>query len=148
MKKIKLTRNKIVIVDNEDFQRVSQYRWSLLNDKYATTWLKGLMHRFILGVSEGIIIDHINGNGLDNRKSNLRICSHVDNCRNRKMSKRNKSGYRGVHKSGNSWISQIGIDGKRVYLGSFATVEEAANAYDNAAKENYGEFARLNERNN
>jgi len=91
-------------------------------------------------------VDHINGNPLDNRRENLRICTRAQNTCNRKAVVNSKSGYKGVTKKNSSrkWIPEIRKDGKKLYLGSYNTPEEAAKAYDKAAKEIFGEFAKLN----
>lgn len=90
--------------------------------------------------------DHINGNTLDNRKENLRICSIAENGRNRKIQKNNTSGYSGVSymKGVCKWQATICVNKNKIYLGVFETAEESARAYDSAAKEYFGEFARLN----
>ncbi len=95
---------------------------------------------------KGFDIDHINGDGLDNRKSNLRICKHGENQYNSKMPKNNTSGYKGVYwdKRRNKWISQININGKHVYIGQFINAIDAANAYDKAAMQYHKEFAKPN----
>lgn len=91
-------------------------------------------------------VDHINGDGLDNRKSNLRICNGSQNRCNKGKPKNNTSGYKGVtwHTPNKKWVAQIAVNGKHSYIGSFKTKEEAAKAYNKKAKELHGEFARLN----
>ena len=91
-----------------------------------------------------LIVDHINGNVLDNRKCNLRLCTRAENARNAKKPKSNTSGYIGVSKSGKKWQAQISLNGKTHYLGTFEDKIEAARARDRKAIELYGEFARLN----
>lgn len=128
-------------------------RW---DDGY--TWRRSEhMHRMIMNAPNGKHVDHINGNTLDNRKCNLRLATPKENSRNgRKGTYAGSpctSKYKGAYlytqkhpKYGeySYWRSQIVVDGKHIYLGSFETEEEAARAYDNAAKEHFGEFARLN----
>jgi hypothetical protein len=159
MKTIKLTQEKSTIVDDEDFERLSQMKWHALYNKnnesfYAhhSVYRKGKsptvvrMHRYVLGnIDSRLKVDHKNGNTLDNRKENLRICNTVENGRNRtKKNKLNTSGYRGVSKVKNStlkiWVAKLFINGKSKHVGSFETAEEAAKAFDKAAIENYGEF--------
>lgn len=92
-----------------------------------------------------LVVDHINGNVLDNRKCNLRVCTHAENMRNiTKRRKGNTSGYTGVSKCGKRWAASIGDRGKTIYLGSFGNKEEAARARDLKAIELHGEFASLN----
>lgn len=102
------------------------------------------LHRLMVACPEGLFVDHINGNGLDNRRSNLRICTHAENMRNRKTHSNNKSGYKGVYfdKDGSRWRAQIRAEGKKHSLGSFDTPEKAYEAYLSASKELHGEFAR------
>ncbi len=106
------------------------------------------MHREILGLDHGDRrqVDHINGDGLDNRKENLRICDTSKNVINRSIGKINTSGYKGVNwrKKSKKWVARIGFNNKRIYLGDFNNKEDAARAYDTAALKYYGEFAKLN----
>lgn len=149
------------IVDEEDFAWVNKIRWHATDSLYVQTNVRirpgrigafkcKKMHRLLMGEPKGLFVDHINGDVLDNRKSNLRICKSIENSRNSKISKANTSGFKGVvwHKASNSWIAQIGIDinskRKMVHLGCFPLKEDAARAYDKAAREHYGEFARPN----
>jgi len=160
MKKIKLTQGKFAFVDDEDYQELSRHRWcSQVGQStfYAVRrfWLKyekkyegELMHRRILGLkhADGKKVDHINGNGLDNRKQNLRICSQAENLCNSKVRRDNTSGYKGVswHRNRRKWQAHIGVDGKLVYLGIFPDSRQAAAAYNRAALAYHGQFARLN----
>ena len=104
------------------------------------------MHRLIMDAPKGMDIDHINGNPLDNRKSNLRICTRAENMRNRGAQKNNTSGYKGVGwcKHRKKWHAQIKHNGKQIYIGRYKDKEEAARAYDAKAKELHGEYAHLN----
>jgi len=104
------------------------------------------MHRLILNPPAGITIDHINGNGLDNRRENLRLAGRGQNQCNRGKQSNNTSGFKGVtwHKNLNKWEAGISISGKRYHVGFYKTPEAAARAYDDAAKKYHGEFARLN----
>lgn len=106
------------------------------------------IHRLIMKVNNSkLSVDHINGNGLDNRKENLRICSHKENLRNSRKPKNNTSGYKGVSwdKSRNRWKAYIIFDYKFKYLGRFKIKKDAALAYNKAAKDLFGEFAKLND---
>lgn len=149
----------VAIVDDEDFYRISAFKWyahqSSASQFYARrdyringVKYKVYMHRFIMKVDEETIqVDHINGNRLDNRKENLRICSNQQNSRNKRvMRSDNTSGYRGVDyrkdpRYKNKWSARITLpSGKKKHLGQFPTAEAAARAFDRAAKEIYGEF--------
>jgi hypothetical protein len=148
MKTIELTQGYVALVDDEDFDALSQHRWHAVRGKdtvYAR-WGKVYLHRVIMNAQKGQEVDHINGDGLDNRKANLRICSHSENLRNQKVSRANKYGYRGVgwHKQKDRFRAYIKQSGNMIHLGLFETAEEAALAYDMAAKQYHGEFARLN----
>lgn len=103
------------------------------------------LHRMIANCPEGYFVDHINGNGLDNRRSNLRICTHAENMRNRRIHRNNKSGYKGVYfdpSRGGRWRAQIRAKGKKHCLGSFDSPESAYKAYLAASKALHGSFAR------
>ena len=112
----------------------------LRTDDGAHRWVA--MHRLIAGAVDGEVVDHINGDGLDNRRSNLRRCSHRENMRNRRG--HGKRPFKGVEARGNRWRASIMLDGKAINLGRFDTAIEAAVAYDIGARERHGTFARLN----
>lgn len=137
------------VIDADDYEKVSKYTWTKLNTGYFITTSKRkqiLLHRFVTDCHGNEIVDHINNNCSDNRKSNLRIRSHSEKQANQKLSKNNTSGVKGVsfHKSRGKWIASIEKDYKQHYLGSYSKLSDAANAYDKAAKEMFGEYARLN----
>jgi len=159
MKQIPLTQGKFALVDDEDFEYLNQFKWYAIKcDKtyyvcrkvYDKETKKGknlLMHRFVLGLTDPKIQgDHIDWNGLNNQRYNLRICSCAQNQRNKKARKGGSSKYIGVHwhKGGNKWQSRIKMDGNHISLGLFTDEIEAAKAYDKAAKFYHGEFASLN----
>lgn len=157
MKVIYLTNtNKTTLVDDEDYEKLSQYKWYISSCGYALRKgrkLKGekqgkaiYMHRLILNlVDSNRLTDHVSGNRLDNRKLNLRACNRQENAANSK-SRKGTSKYKGVywHKKGKKWVSGLKPKGKYVYLGCFDDEIEAAKAYDNKVKELFGEFAKTN----
>jgi len=149
---IQLSKGKFSKIDLEDRDRVGLIKWHAVCDGknfYAACCKRKdrpsmKLHRYIMYAKKGEHVDHINGDTLDNRKENLRICKHKENLKNQRIRKNNTSGYRGVYfnKSHKKWRAQIQDgEGNRKYLGSFSTPEEAAKAYDTAAKEIYGDFA-------
>jgi hypothetical protein len=153
VKKVKLTQGKVALVDDEDFERVNRFKWCAL--KHRARWYAGrrdgnrtaLMHRVIFGSLETHQqVDHINGDGLDNQRSNLRVCTSAQNRANSVMYRTNKSGYRGVsrHPSGLGWRACIKCNNKTRNLGRFEIPEQAAKRYDEEARRCFGEFARLN----
>lgn len=148
MKYIPLNKEKFALIDDEDFNLVSNYNWHFNESGYARTSTpkKLYMHRLILGAQKGQICDHINGNRLDNRQSNLRFCNQSENRKNQGLRSNNRSGYKGVSwaKEKKKWTVRIRINGKAKYLGYYIDKVEAAKVYNKYALENYGEFARLN----
>lgn len=150
---------RVAMVDDADFELVSRYRWHVReaahpglrsNGPYARahTYRNGRrvyiqMHNLIMGC---IGIDHANGDGLDNQRSNLRIATTAQNGANRRKQEGTSSVFKGVtwHKERRRWIAIIRIGGKRRHLGRFANEEDAARAYDAAAFAAWGEFAHLN----
>jgi len=157
MKKIKLTQGKFTLVDDEDYDDLSKHNWYVQKSRntfYAARRVKNsngnprlaLMHREIMGSPFGKKIDHIDEDGLNNQKQNLRICTNSQNQMNRGKTKVNTSGYKGVfwHELAKKWRAQISINNERIYLGLFDDVSEAAKAYNEAAVKFHGEFARLN----
>jgi hypothetical protein len=152
MKLIKLTQGRETIVDDEDYEYLNQWKWHFGSRRYAIRSIncskkKITMHSLLINCPKHKYIDHINGNPLDNRKINLRLCTTQENQRNRKSNETNKkiSKYKGVSKSLNKyWRSYIYLNGKQINIGSFKTEIEAAQAYNKKAIELFGEFARLN----
>ena len=150
---IKLTFGKFAIIDTADYGRVSQYNWCAVQDDrcwYANTFKKDgttlSMHRLITNAPKGIVVDHINHNGTDNRKSNLRLCTNSQNQQNRRPTRGSSSIYKGVHWCNfhKKFRARITHNGERLHLGYFDSEIDAAKAYDKKALELFGEFAYLN----
>ena len=157
-RRIPLTQGRFAIVDPQDYQRLSKYKWRLCRTRgknvlYAERsirlpggkYSRLLMHRQLIATPDGYVIDHINGCGLDNRRANLRLATVAQNAWNSK--KRNpRSGYKGVWFAGDKglWRAAIVCHGRRIHLGYFKDKIAAAKAYDAAARKYYKEFARLN----
>ena len=152
MKAISLTQGYSAIIDDEDYDKLMQYKWCY-NLGYASRSLKKenkkitiFMHRVVLDTPENMYTDHISGNELDNRRGNLRIGTKSQNMANSRIRVNNTSGYKGVHwhKLLSKWRAVIWYLGKPIHIGLFLTKEEAAKAYNNKAIEVHKEFARLN----
>ena len=158
MKKIKLTQGQFALIDNEDFERVSKYKWHADYNKttksyYAKTTpyighnkSKNIrMHRFIMNVPRVLQVDHINKNTLDNRKSNLRFCTREQNMWNSK-SRSGTSKYKGVSfdKQKKKWMARISSNRKIMHIGYYISQKDAAIAYNKKAKKIHGDFAFLN----
>lgn len=153
---ILLAGGQIALVDDCDVPLVSGIKWHVTTEGYVKGYVrrtaeraahKVMMHRLILGLSkddprEG---DHENLNRLDNRRLNLRVCTHSQNCCNKPLSPRNTSGYKGVtlDKRRNKWHARLRIKNQQISLGYHSTPEAAHAAYCEAAKKHFGEFARI-----
>lgn len=147
MREIKLTRGRVALVDDTDFEWLNQWKWTLLQDKYAHRnagggkWIR--MHRLIIGAPIGFHVDHINGDGLDNRRSNLRLCSASQNLMNRGANKNSRSGYKDIfwQKDRQRWFVQVMKDGRKYNGGRHKTLEEAIIKRNNLLNSLHKEFA-------
>jgi hypothetical protein len=151
--------DQIVIIDKDDWNIIEGYTWYphktnhsnliyiVCTERKNKTKRNIRINRLIMGANTyNKIVDHKNGNTLDNRKSNLRICTNAENTRNGSIGKHNTSGYKGVSwfYLNNKWRSTIVVNYKQISLGLFSKKEDAAKAYNKAAKKYHGEFAKLN----
>lgn len=154
---IQLGHGKVAVVDEDDFGLVSAHKWHLFRRRktvYAIAsvkladgkWTTLYMHRLIMGARLGFQIDHIDGDGLNNRKANLRFATSSQNNQNRRPIRRAQSGYKGVYWNNNQgkWYTQICINRKKIHLGYFSNKEEAARSYDESARRYFGKYARTN----
>ncbi len=157
VKQIPLTQGKFALVDDEDFSRLNQHKWcvaksgrngfravrGIRKDKRNVT---AYMHRVIMDAPKHLDVDHINHNPLDNRKCNLRTCTKSQNQHNQQLRKSGSSQFKGVvwDKCKNKWAAIIKLKTKQISIGRFNSEIEAAKAYDEKAKELFGEFACLN----
>ena len=155
MKQIPLTQGKFATVDDDDFDYLSQWKWcarktdgifyAVRNESRSVFPRKTLyMHRLVLNSPTDMHTDHVDGNGLNNTRANLRVCQNSENRRNHKRHSNNSTGFIGVTTRRGRFIAQIFLSGKHISLGSFNSPEEAARAYDIAALKYFGEFASLN----
>lgn len=153
MKLIPLTNGLFAKVDDEDFEWLSGFRWHSARG-YSTIYAKRKlnrraiwMHRYILGMNDPtLIVDHIDGNGLNNQRSNLRIATKQQNNLNSRVRKDCVSGFKGVHwnKGSRAWLVHVSINGTMKQVGQFNCPIEAAKFYDRLAVEIHGEFGKTN----
>lgn len=159
-KTIELTNGAKAIVDNDDYSKYVATTWNQDRRGYArrNTYIGGgrakpkyktiLLHRLIADAPSHMQVDHINGNPLDNRKSNLRLCTQAENCRNAAKRKNSRtSRYKGVcwDSESRKWLVQIQVNEHQTKIGRFHSETVAAESYNKAAKKYYGQFARLNQ---
>jgi hypothetical protein len=158
MKEIPLTKGFFALVDDEDYESLMKFKWyarEVHRSVYAERGCKVTngkreapgtlkMHRIIMNCPDGMQVDHINHNSLDNRKVNLRLCTPRQNQFNKRPIIKYGRRYMGVDNNGFSWVARIVVNYKKIYLGSHETEEAAAIAYNNAAIKHFGEFANLN----
>jgi hypothetical protein len=160
MGEIRLTNGDVALVDDDCVTLLEGYKWNCAvkklkhgESKYASAYVKNgdewdhlLMHRIIVGATKGVIVDHVDGNGINNHRYNLRIATHTQNMRNRQVTPGFTSVYKGVwwNKRDRVWQACIKCDGRTIHLGSFRTQEQAAVSYNEAARKYHGDFSLLN----
>lgn len=158
MKEIQITQGMKALIDDDDYESVSRYKWyrvrpaksRTLNYAAAKNYPDGgrstlLMHRLIINAPKGVVVDHIDGDGLNNQKTNLRLCTQGQNNFNSRINKTNTSGFIGVCPHGkNSYRAYISINNKTIHIGNFKDPKEAAKARNEVASRLRGEFAVLN----
>jgi hypothetical protein len=156
MKEIKLTQDKVALVDDENFEELNKHKWCAVkfgliyyavrktSKKESVKEQNVWMHRVINKTPSSMVTDHVDGNGLNNQKYNLRSCTTRENSRNRSSNKNNKSGFKGVslHKETNKWRARISIGDKNISLGLFDSPKLAHYAYTSACYKYHGEFAK------
>lgn len=147
MKTIELYHGQLALVDDADYEQLAKRKWHLSSNGYVITTMhfyedgkrmtrQPSMHRILMEAKPGQEIDHINRDKLDNRRSNLRFCSRVENLLNTKVRVDNRSGYKGVRWKTDKkmWLAEIGYSGKTLFLGHFAEIESAIQARQVAEK--------------
>ncbi len=153
-RRVELTRGYSAEVDAVDYERVAEFEWfagGVDGAVYAARHVRTpegqvtvYMHRLLADAPYGKVVDHANGNRLDNRRANLRVCEQAENMRNVPRPSHNTSGFKGVSATGERWRAYLTFQGKQRNLGTFDTAKEAALAYDRGAVEVFGGFARTN----
>ena len=161
MKMISLTQDKFAIVDDANYNSLNKYKWytfkslttcyAVRNAPISESGQRQIrMHNIILSPPKGVEVDHKNGNGLDNRISNLRFCNRSENKRSQRLSRDNTSGFKGVtlrsRVQKTVYVARIGVNKREIHLGYYPTLEAAARAYDRAALKYHGDFAMTNEK--
>lgn len=162
-REIPLTRGVVALVDDEDYAAMSAVKWFAHPSRrtngdmfwYAARMIPGrkdhergllMMHRVILNVPKGLVVDHIDGNGVNNTRANLRICTQAENMRNIRLRSDSRNPHKGVQwrPHANAYGVRVTVNHTTHWVGYFKDPEEAARARDEAAKRLHGEFARLN----
>jgi len=158
MIEIPLTQGQVALIDDEDFELISKFKWRAVWNPHTKSFYAKAhirkpdgkdttlrMHRLIMNAQPGQQVDHVHHLTLDNRKSELRICTNSENLMNRGAQENNTSGYKGVswNKRDRKWHAQIWVNGKRKHLGYFSTPEDGYAAYCKAAHDLHGQFARV-----
>lgn len=158
VREIPLTQGKVALVDEEDYELVAGFSWSAskrARTMYANAYVRGTgragramvyMHRIIMSPPAGVEVDHIDGDGLNNTRANLRLCTRAQNHQNHHGTRSRITTYRGITFDGNTgtWVAQIQMDGRGYRLGTFDNAYDAACEYDIAASCMFGQFASLN----
>lgn len=155
MKELHLTKGFVALVDDSDYEQLSRWKWTyshgyaLRHEKHNKKSIRIMLHRQIMGSPSNLDIDHRDGNGLNNQRNNLRVCTRTQNNANRKPYQSGKSSqFKGVSfrrdRLQNPWRATIGFNNERLSIGVFSTEVEAAKAYDERAKDLFGEFALIN----
>ena len=152
VKQIPLTQGKHALIDDEDYEKISGFSWythQTNRNLYACSCINGKltkMQNFLMGKKKNMFWDHINRNGLDNRRCNLRLATKTENLRNSRKRKNASSKYKGVsfYKRDGVWQANIRVNKKLFYLGRFEKEIDAAKAYNDAAEQYFGEYANLN----
>lgn len=139
-------KGNCALVDYQDFERLSRYKWTMMPNGYFTAHINGksvFLHRAVMNAQTGYEVDHINHDKSDCRRLNLRVCTRFENARNRPRQSNNSSGYKGVswHKKSGMWRARIKSQGKMIELGYYRSAQEAYQKYCEAAKEIHGEYA-------
>lgn len=152
----RIGNGRFFAIDDDDADKVNKHTWWLDNrlrpqtdiwDKIKKKSFRVLASRLIMNPKKGMVVDHIDGNTLNNTKRNLRICTQLENQKNRNnLNKNNTSGFRGVSwdKARNKWTAQLSLKYKHIYLGRFDSIEEARNSVKNAVRKYHGAFANIN----
>ncbi len=153
MRTISLTRGYSAIVDDDDYETLAKHKWYATVCKHTVYAMRRegggdrrchYMHRDILSATGSIMVDHIDHNGLNNSRANLRLATRSQNLCNRRSKEGSASRYLGVGRNRDKWVARIRKGGKQRTLGYFSDEADAARAYDTAARELHGEFARPN----
>ncbi len=156
--KIQLTQGKYGYCDLQDWNELKKYRWfTSFNKKTRKYYIVSnieingkiktiLIHRLITNPLNGLVVNHIDNDGFNNRRNNLEVCTHQENCRYCQKPINNTSGYKGVtwSKAENKWYANIKVNKKKIWLGGFVNIIDAARAYNEAATKYFGKFAILN----
>lgn len=144
--RIPLGQGLFAILDEPDAGRAAALDWGPLRGRKTVYARSGnvLLHRFVMQPEQGMVVDHIDGDGLNNARSNLRVCTPMQNHANARKHTNSSSYFKGVYRHRRRWRAQIIVDKERVALGSFETQTRAAMAYDKAARFYFGQFAMTN----
>lgn len=142
----------IAVVDDDIYEELSKHSWYLNGHRYPRTtirdadgiWRGKLMSRLIMGAKSGEMVDHIDGDTLNNQRKNLRLCTNSQNTANHQFATHSESGFWGVAKNGSGWQARIRANNCLVCLGTYSTPEEAARVRDTAVIKYFGRFAPLN----